>query len=87
MRISRKGKHRDFVDGGGLCSPGRWPKDRRRLPRSEIAVVIQDIFLQALLKSEGDLPGGSFKTALHHIIAGKLVTSPFLCRIARAHSR
>ena len=86
MRISRKGKHRDFVDGGGLCSPGRWPKYRRRLPRSEIAVVIQDIFLQALLKSEGDLPGGSFKTALHHIIAGKLSSSPFTATLL-SHTR
>ena len=77
LRISRKGKHRDFVDGGGLCSPGRWPKERRRLPRTEIAKIIQDILLQALLKSEPALPGGSFKSALHAIIAGKLEGSPF----------
>ena len=25
------GGPRDFHDGGGLCSPGRWPPDRRSL--------------------------------------------------------
>ena len=29
LRIARKGIFRDLVDGGGLCSPGRWPKQRR----------------------------------------------------------
>ena len=26
---------RDFHDGGGLCSPGRWPPDRRSLADSD----------------------------------------------------
>ena len=26
------GRDRPYADGGGLCSPGRWPKASRRLP-------------------------------------------------------
>ena len=26
------GRHRPYADGGGLCSPGRWPPDQRVLP-------------------------------------------------------
>ena len=29
------GSPRDFHDGGGLCSPGRWPPDRRSLADSD----------------------------------------------------
>ena len=60
-----------------MCSPGRWPKARRRLPETPIAQTIQDILLKALLKHEKDLPGKSFKTALAAITAGKLEGSPF----------
>ena len=29
MQCFYKGKHRTIHDGGGLCSPGRWPVDQR----------------------------------------------------------
>ena len=32
LETRRKGLARPVVDGGGLCSPGRWPLARRRLP-------------------------------------------------------
>ena len=32
IRAWKKSVQRDFVDGAGLCSPGRWPVQQRRLP-------------------------------------------------------
>jgi hypothetical protein len=36
---------RTLRDGGGLCSPGRWPPSRRRLPRAgaEVAGILHEI--------------------------------------------
>ena len=30
------GRARPFHDGGGLCSPGRWDRDRRVLPEGVV---------------------------------------------------
>ena len=81
LKVNRKGVMRDMVDGGGLCSPGRWPKPRRRLPTTNIAAKLQDILLQGLLRAEKDLPGKSFKATLALIVAGKLEKSPFSVRL------
>ena len=72
MKISRKGLLRDFVDGAGLCSPGRWPKNRRKLPESNVATELQDVMMKGLIRSEKNLPGKSFKSTLAAIIGGKL---------------
>ena len=77
MRIARKGLYRDFSDGAGLCSPGRWPKDRRCLPSTEIAAELQDILLRGLAAAEKEMPQGNCKAVFHTIIAGKLLSSPF----------
>ena len=34
IRVQQSYRARDSVDGAGLCSPGRWPSARRRLPDS-----------------------------------------------------
>ena len=31
-RVRVMGRERPFHDGGGLCSPGRWPLEKRKLP-------------------------------------------------------
>ena len=76
MRIARKSIYRDFVDGGGLCSPGRWPKQRRNLPETNVAKALQTILITALMDAEKSLPGGSFKVVLHSIIVGNLECPP-----------
>ena len=48
----RKGVPRPFTDGAGLCSPGRWPFARRRLPSSDLALKLQDIVYQGLVSFE-----------------------------------
>ena len=35
MQVKYKGELRSIHDGAGLCSPGRWPVDRRTAPRTE----------------------------------------------------
>ena len=42
MQVSYKGERRALHDGAGLCSPGRWPVEKRRLPATEreVATVV-----------------------------------------------
>ena len=77
MRIARKGLFRDLVDGAGLCSPGRWPKNRRNLPETDVAKALQNVMIGALMAAEHSMPGGSCKAVLHSIISGNLEKSPF----------
>jgi hypothetical protein len=39
IRCRRKGKWRPFQDGAGLCSLGRWPVNKRRLPTDKRIVI------------------------------------------------
>ena len=69
LRIARKSIFCDFLDGGGLCSPGCWPKQRRNLPEDDVAKALRFILIKALLDAEKTLPGGSFEAVLHSVIA------------------
>ena len=39
IRVTHKNTTRSLHDGGGLCSPGRWPPGRRRLPGASCDAV------------------------------------------------
>ena len=52
IRPLKKGIPRDSVDGGGLCSPGRWPIDRRRVPEDFTAERLQKTIFAGLIKCE-----------------------------------
>jgi len=39
------GRHRPYADGGGLCSPGRWPPSQRVLPE-----VGQEAFMDRMVE-------------------------------------
>ena len=60
---------RDLVDGGGLCSLGRWPPARRRLPDTEN--IGQEIY-KAMRIDEDQM-----ETFLMKMLAGKATESPF----------
>lgn len=45
-----KGKHRMVHDGGGLCSPGRWPVKWRETPKGNAALAISSVFRREFLK-------------------------------------
>ena len=71
-----KGKHRMVHDGGGLCSPGRWPVECRKVPDGEGALAMSAVFRREFLKwllTTGD--GG--KSVFWRLAGGKAVESPF----------
>ena len=81
LRPHRKGVPRDFVDGGGLCSPGRWEIDKRVLPDNHLHRRIRKTLFDGLLKAEKHHQRGNenfdLKKLLMVISVGKLKSSPF----------
>ena len=77
MQCFYKGKHRTIHDGGGLCSPGRWPVEQRRPLKVreglELAAVVKSQFLKWLLK-KGEV---EVKEAFWKLASGKHPSSPF----------
>ena len=77
----RKGAPKPFVDGAGLCSPGRWPVTRRRLPNNDLATKLQKIVLDRLKEYEGSLRKATPARDLRHILltiaVGKMERLPF----------
>eukprot|EP00435_Cladocopium_sp_Y103_P040452 s469_g11.t1 len=71
-----EGCKKEFTDGFGLCSPGRWkPGARNKLASSEAAEHadnIADLLFQFLIQEIGDLRNEAFRLALGH-----LQSSPF----------
>ena len=72
------GKDRGYEDGGGLCSPGRWPRGQRTVPNG----VNKELLIQAralLVKSVGRTSAGADSplTLMIKVAAGKFSTSPF----------
>lgn len=77
MRCFYKGKHRTVHDGGGLCSPGRWPVDKRKPlesgPGQALAAEIKANFLGWLL-AEGE---DRVKKIFWQMAGGNHPSSPF----------
>ena len=77
----RKGIAKPFVDGAGLCSLGRWPIDRRRLPDYDLARQLQKIVLDGILEFEMKLGNEKLPRDLRHVLAtmasGKMEAQPF----------
>ena len=80
-----KGKHRMVHDGGGLCSPGRWPVKCRKAPAGETALAISSVFRREFLKwllTTGD--GG--KGVFWKLAGGRAVESPFKSHLGGARA-
>ena len=78
VSTTRKGLARPMVDGGGLCSPGRWPPGRRRLPGG-IADRARTAAVTAFENSVRKATGGK-KDALDFMMllaTGALKENPF----------
>ena len=78
---SRSSRHiggdKPFCDGGGLCSPGRWTPEKRRLPRnlSGMKESMSNLFGEAVMTASNrkdDSLGFMLKLA-----AGRVKTCPF----------
>ena len=75
-----KGSHRTIHDGGGLCSPGRWPIGSRREMKAErgkeMAACCKTLFLRWILETEKSANGG-VKEVFWSLAGGKARSSPF----------
>ena len=71
------GRDRAFWDGGGLCSPGRWPPDRRRLPEARPGLMskIREVFQEGVRRTAGD--GGDGIAFMIRLAAGEFADDPF----------
>lgn len=78
-----KGKHRVIHDGGGLCSPGRWPvKNRAQVKEGKgmaLVAACRKQFLKWILKQEGRA-----EDTFGSLIRGELKESPFEGCLAEA---
>ena len=71
------GKDRGYQDGGGLCSPGRWPRSQRHLPdgvNKELLIMARAGQKKSVARtSAGDSP----LTLMLKLAAGMFAATPF----------
>ena len=76
IQVSYKGETRALHDGAGLCSPGRWPVDKRRDPASQREMSTVGWFQEAFklwLETVGEEEA---KGMFWKMAAGKVLESP-----------
>ena len=76
-----KGRRRTIHDGGGLCSPGRWPVEARtRVSKEEgtqVVAMCKTLFLKWVLE-QGRKEGDAIKEVFWRLAGGKTKGSPFV---------
>ena len=81
IKASKQSVLRDFIDGAGLCSPGRWPIRRRRLPDGHLVRRFRKILFDGFLKASGkvELDGKKLglKKLLNVLSLGHVKDQPF----------
>lgn len=80
IRCWYKGKERSIHDGGGLCSPGRWPVKQRRQLSSDSALGLASCCKGEFLKwvlSICNKKGDAVKEVFWSLAGGKGTASPF----------
>ena len=80
IRCWYKGKERSIHDGGGLCSPGRWPVKQRKQLSSEPALGLMACCKGEFLKwvlSICSKEGDAVKEVFWSLAGGKSLSSPF----------
>ena len=80
IQVTYKSTTRSLHDGGGLCSPGRWPPGRRRLPDASCDATRAAFTggLRAWQKRLKETPGGEGR-AFAELASGKLKSAP--CKV------
>ena len=77
IQVAKQLSSRGLRDGAGLCSPGRWPKARRRLPDTH---GVGRALVEALRSTFtwGELRGDeALKRLTLTLSVGKITSSPF----------
>ena len=77
LQASKKGGKAPVTDGGGLCSPGRWPIQRRRLPESEVVNLIREALWAGFQRCAPHFDQGCPRRELFRIACGQREGSPF----------
>lgn len=89
---------KEFVDGPGLASPGRWKVRDQRLPDYTLALDLRMTMFQGLLDLQAFLTVGSLRAAMLVLGQGDCKASPFpeealedirtsLRRVLRTHGK
>ena len=76
MQVGSGDKARGLVDGAGLCSPGRWPLDRRRYPEKSVAAAFAGSIMDAVDQLESST-GLTAERWLAAFACGKVAADPF----------
>ena len=77
-RVLSMGKEKPFADGGGLCSPGRWPPNKRVLPlglNDNLRDRLVSIYLDAVREASGGHDDPTIFVL--KLAAGRLKSNPF----------
>ena len=69
--------NKEFVDGAGLPSPGRWRIRDRDLPGDDVASELRHALREGLIGMEASLPGKGLRAAMLAMAAGDLTENPF----------
>ena len=77
MFSHRKGTRRSVTDGGGLCSPGRWPPERRVLPDAKVVRALWEARSEGFTSCFDDLDREDSKRELLRISGGQRDAAPF----------
>ena len=81
LRPLRKGIPKDFVDGAGLCSPGRWAVKARVLPSDYLSKKLRKTLKEGLVKSfqkmKTEDPKLDLRRLLSAVSKGHYKESPF----------
>ena len=72
MSVFWSGKQREMHDGAGLCSPGRWPPERRKMNSSNFCLMLRFRFKLLLRKHLTN-----HREVILKLAVGKFDSSPF----------
>ena len=74
-----KGRSRPIHDGGGLCSPGRWPIKQRQFPQSQAFAKARTCVCRSFMAwlKQSDEQGNDALKLFWSLAAGKRQRSPF----------
>ena len=87
LMTSRKGCAVPLVDGGGLCSPGRWPIKQRILSNTRIVTQSREILWDGFLRCVPSFDRGCPRRELMRVACGHREASPLQRRRYCARGR
>ena len=83
----RKGLAWPVLDGGGLCSPGRWPLHRRNLPRIPLVNELRGALWKGYLDCATHFEKGGARKEFMRVACGQRSTFPFSAEKVRQRGR